>query len=436
MILLIGVGLLIANAFFVMAEFALAGSRRERLEEMHTRGSKLAGHAIASIDQLSLMLAGAQLGITMASLGLGFVAEPALARMIEAVAAPYIDLSPTTLHSISFALALTIVVYFHMVVGEMVPKNLAIVDAERSSLWLAIPFRAYVFLFAPVIRVLNWVANQALRLMRIEPKDALVSAASPEEIATIVKDLRQAGILEGFMHDLLTSAIRFRELDAEAVMVPRTDVVAASLDSTVEDLERVVKDTGRSRIPLYDGDVDHIRGFIHATDLVTLPMSARQRAVPQRVLREILATPGNRALPDLLNDMKRSHIPFAVVIDEHGGTDGIVTLEDVLEEITGEIRDEHDPAVELVRRLSRNRFLVDGGLRPDQLAEWTGIRLPDGAYETVAGYVMQALGRVPVQGDRVSVAGGSLEVRSMSDRQISEIEVRLQKRGNPSPAGD
>lgn len=436
MALVIAVGLLVANAFFVMAEFALAGSRRERLEEMHGKGSRLAGQAMASLDQLSLMLAGAQLGITMASLGLGFVAEPALARLIEAAAAPYIDLPATTLHSISFTLALTIVVYFHMVLGEMVPKNIAIVDAERSSLWLSVPFRAYVFLFAPVIRLLNWVANHSLRLMRIEPRDTLVSAASPEEIATIVKELGEAGHLEGFMHDLLTSAIRFRDLDAEAVMVPRIDVVAASLDSAVKDLERLVNDTGRSRIPIYEGDIDHIRGFIHATDLVALPVSAGQRTVPQSFLREILFVPGNRALPKLLNDMKRYQIPFGVVIDEHGGTDGIVTLEDVLEEITGEIRDEHDPAAELVRRLSRNRFVVDGGLRPDQLTKWTGIRLPDGDYETVAGYIMQALDRVPVERDRVTVTEGSLEVRSMSGHHVSEVEVRVQKRsvstGGPS----
>ena len=426
MALLIAIGLLIANGFFVMAEFAFAGARRERLEELRDRGSKLAGPAIASVEQLSLMLAGAQLGITMASLGLGFVAEPALARLIEAAASPYIDLPAATLHSISFALALAIVVYFHMVLGEMVPKNVAIVDAERTSLWLAVPFRAYVFLFAPVIKVLNWIANHALRLMRIEPRDTVLSAASPEEIATIVKDLRKEGILEEFIHDLLTGAIRFRELDAEAVMVPRTEVVAAALDATVEDLEELITQSGRSRIPLFEGDIDHIQGFVHATDLVTLPASARSRRVPSTLLREMLVAPATRPLPELLDDMKRTQTPFAVVIDEHGGTDGIVTLEDVLEEITGEIRDEHDPATQQVQRISPNRFVVDGGLRPDELANSTGLMLPAGDYETIAGYIMEALGRVPKQGDRVSLTGGSLEVRSMHDHHISQVEVWIQ----------
>lgn len=426
MALLIAIGLLIANGFFVMAEFALAGARRERLEELRDRGSKLAGPAIASVEQLSLMLAGAQLGITMASLGLGFVAEPALARLFEAAAGPYIDLPPATLHSISFALALAIVVYFHMVLGEMVPKNIAIVDAERTSLWLAVPFRAYVFLFAPVLKGLNWIANHALKLMAIEPRDTVLSAASPEEIATIVKDLRKEGILEVFIHDLLTGAIRFRELDAEAVMVPRTEVVSAALDATVEDLEELITQSGRSRIPLYEGDIDHVRGFVHATDLVTLPASARSRRVPSTLLREMLVAPATRPLPELLNDMKRTQTPFAVVIDEHGGTDGIVTLEDVLEEITGEIRDEHDPATQEVQRISPNRFVVDGGLRPDELATSTGLKLPAGDYETIVGYIMEALGRVPEQGDRVSLAGGSLEVRSMRDHHISQVEVWIQ----------
>lgn len=425
MTLLVAVGLLMANAFFVMAEFALAGARRERLEAMGAGGSRLAGQAIASIDQLSLMLAGAQLGITMASLGLGFVAEPALARLIEAAAGPYIDLPPATLHSVSFALALTIVVYFHMVLGEMVPKNLAIVNPERSSLWLVIPFRAYVFVFGPLIRLLNFIANSALKLMRVEPRDALVSAVSPEEIATIVQEFRQAGIVGELTHDLLTGVIRFRELDAESAMIARRDVVAAPLGSTVEELERLANETGRSRIPIYDESVDSIQGFIHAADLLYLPDDSRQRTVPKRLLREILTVPRNRSLPKILNDMRRTQIPIAVVIDEHGGTDGILTLEDVVEEITGEIRDEHDHPAKQVRRVSRNTFLVDGALRPDQLARWTGLSLPTGDYETVAGYIMQTLGRVPAEGDLIKVPGGFLKVRSMKDHRISEVEVRV-----------
>jgi CBS domain containing-hemolysin-like protein len=425
MALLIAIGLLVANAFFVMAEFAFAGAKRERLEEFRQRGSRLAGPAIASVEQLSVMLAGAQLGITMASLGLGFVAEPALARLIEKLIGPFIDLPDATLHSISFVVALTIVVYFHMVLGEMVPKNLAIVDPERSSLALAAPFRAYVFVFRPVIRFLNWIANSALRLMGIEPKDTMVSAVSPEEVAVLVRELREAGILEKSMHDLLSGALRFRELDAESIMIPRTEVVAVPAGSTVEEVERVITSTGRSRIPLYEGGIDSIRGFVHAGELVQLGDRAGEDPVPRELWRDVLVVPPTRLLPDLLTDMRDAEIPFALVIDEHGGTYGIVTLEDVVEEIIGEIRDEHDPADESVEQIAPGRFLVSGALRPDQLLSLTGVELPHGDFETVAGYIMQALGRLPQRGDRLSGEGWTLEVKTMRRRRISRVEVTL-----------
>jgi CBS domain containing-hemolysin-like protein len=369
------------------------------------------------------MLAGAQLGITMASLGLGAIAEPAVASLIESGLHSVLELSDTTLHSISFVVALTLVVFFHMVVGEMAPKNVAIAIPEKSALFLAPPGRLYANTFRPFIHLLNSIANAVLRLLRVEPQDELISVHTAGEIGVMVTESAKEGVIKDWEHRLLMGAVGLSDLDAGAVMVPRTEIIAAPVSATVPDVEGVVVTFGHSRIPVYDGGLDNILGFVHAKDLLKTDPSARDEPLPRELIRPMLMVPESRKLQHLLLDMQRQQRHFALVLDEHGGTAGLVTLEDLLEELVGEIRDEYDEAEIGIHRLTEDRFVVPGTLRVDEALDRLGVELPEGDYDTIAGFIMERLGRVPKRRDVVEHDGWQLRVRSMHRRRVVEVLI-------------
>jgi CBS domain containing-hemolysin-like protein len=339
--LLFAVLLLLANGFFVAAEFALIAARRSKIEQLAEQGEARAGRAAKAIGQLSFMLSAAQLGITMASLLLGFVAEPALARLLEG---PLHDLGlpSATSHTIAFAVALTIVVFLHMVIGEMVPKNIAIAEPDRTALWLAGPMFGYAAVFRPLIRLLNGSANLILRALGVEPRDQLSEARTGDEIADMLAVSRREGLLEEVEHRLMTGALRFPLREVASVMVPRESVVAVSSGSTVEDVEAAALASGHSRIVVYGRDLDEVLGFVHVKDLLGVSAAARRRRLPTRLVRRMLVVPATRTLQQLLLAMRRARVHAALVVDGGGRTAGIVTLEDVLEVLVGDIRDEHD----------------------------------------------------------------------------------------------
>ena len=414
--------LLVANGFFVGAEFALTAARRSRLEDLAARGDGASRTALLCIKELSFSLAGAQLGITIASLLLGFIAEPAVAVLIEAALGP-LGLSETLLHSISFAVALVIVVFLHMVVGEMAPKNMVIARPDESARFLAPSFRLFVNLFRPFIRVLNSISNLILRLFGVEPQDELAEGHSTEDISALIAESAREGLLGQVEHRLLSGAIGFGDKDAADVMVPRTEVDAVAADSTPADVERVVLESGHSRLPVFASDIDHVLGFIHAKDLLRVDASKRDKALDRSVIRPMLVVPESRRLHALLFDMRRERRHFALVIDEHGGTSGIVTIEDLLEELVGEIQDESDAAELGIEYLSDRRFLVPGSLRIDEVADYVGVELPEGDYETVAGFVIDRLGRIPRRRDSVRHDGWRLRVRSMHRRRVVQVLI-------------
>ena len=430
--LAVAVALLVANGFFVGAEFALMAARGTQIENLAEKGDPRAVTALKSIRELSLMLAGAQLGITAASLGLGFVAEPAVARAIEGPLGTVFTLPDGVLHSVSFVIALTIVVFFHMVVGEMAPKNIAIAKPEESALWLAFPMRLYVNLFRPFIRLLNLLANGGLRLMRVEPRDELASVHTTAEIATMISQSAEEGLLAKFKERLLSGAIELGERDAASAMVARTEIAAAPISTTPADIERLVTETGHSRIPVYRDSIDEIVGFLHGKDLLQVPPHRRNHPLSPTLIRPMLVVPESRKLRPLLVDMRRERRHFALVIDEHGGTAGIVTLEDVLEELVGEIRDEHDVSELGVERVGDGRWLVPGNLRIDEAAGGLGVDLPEGEYETVAGFLMDRLGRIPKRRDVVEHDGWRLRVRNMHRRRVVQILIEPAERPPPT----
>jgi CBS domain containing-hemolysin-like protein len=339
--LLVAVLLLAANGVFVAAEFALVAVRRTRIDQLAAEGDTRAKSAQRALRDLSFMLSASQLGITMASLGLGFVAEPAIARLLEGPLHQF-GIPAAATHSIAFAIALTTVVFFHMVLGEMVPKNIAIAEPERTALWLAAPMRAFTVAFGPLIRGLTALANRGLRLLGVEPRDELVVAHTGEEIAGMLAVSRREGLLEEVGHRLMSGALGFADEPVAAVMVPRGEVAAVGAGSTIEQIERRVIDTGHSRLPVFGRNLDDVIGFVHAKDLLDITGPHRRRPLPPSLVRRMLVVPGDQPLQTVLRSMRRARMHFALVVDGDGRTAGIVTLEDVLEEVVGEIRDEHD----------------------------------------------------------------------------------------------
>ncbi len=411
--------LLLLNGYFVAAEFAFTAASRHDLE---MRSGRAARAAVRSIDELSFTLAGAQLGITIASLLLGAVAEPAVASIIELVIGGVVDIPDDVLHSIALVISLAIVVFLHMVIGEMGPKNIAIADPERSSLIMALPFRAYSRALRPVIWALNEVANLMLRAVGIDPTDTR-EVHTTDDLASLITAGRREGVVEAFTHRLLTGAIHLWDLHADDIMVPRTSVVALPTTATPRDVERTVVEHGFTRIPVYEGTIDQVRGFVHAKDLLSVPAGEFDDPLPARLVRELVIVPESAAVGDVLETMRRTRNHLAFVIDEHGGMAGIVTMEDVVEEVVGEIRDEYDRDLGGIRQVSANRYIVDASLRPAEVRRSVGVELPEGEYETLGGLIMERLGRIPAVGDRVAEDDWTIRVRSMDGRRVGEADL-------------
>ncbi len=412
--------LLVANGFFVAAEFAFTAARKEVIERIGTRPAKA---ALGAMKELSDTLAGAQVGITLATLLLGFVAEPSVARLLE-ILFGWLPIPSSVLHTISLVIAILIVVFLHMVIGEMAPKNIAIATPERLALWLAIPWRTYMTVFRPLVFVLNSIANLILRIFGVEPRDELETVHTAEDLATIISAGRQEGVIEEFASKLLAGAILFSERAAAEVMVPRPDIVALPMSATSADLERVVTDEGFSRIPIFHQDIDDIVGFVHAKDLLSIPDEKYNEPIDATLIRPLMVAPESAPVRPLLAEMQQTGRHLALIIDEHGGAAGLLSLEDIVEELVGEIRDEYDEGEAAIRRIGEaDWYYVPGSARPDQLRSQVGIRLPEGEYETVGGFVMDRLGRIPRRGDRLEFEGWVLRVRRMEGRRVAEVEV-------------
>ncbi len=423
--------LLLANGFFVAAEFAYITARRNVLRTLPGRSAQIAA---GLSENLSLSLAGAQLGITMASLVLGAVAEPAIAGMLE-LALGFLNLPEATLHAIALVIALLIVVFLHMVIGEMAPKNIAISSPEASAVAMALPFRAYIIVFRPLIAVLNGIANGVLRLFRVQPADALEMGHSADDLAIVISAGRSEGVIGDFAHNLLTGAIDFSEKDASDVMTPRPDVVSGRADAPAESILELMKRTGFSRILLHPGDLDDLVGFVHIKDLLTLSAADLAKPVESGLLRQALAVPESARIQSVLQRMRRDRIHLGVVIDEHGSVSGLLTMEDVAEELVGEITDEHDVDVEDIETLGDEGYLVAGGVRIDELAE-IGVQLPDGDYTTIGGLLMEQLGRIPRRFDTVEVEGWELAVRATRGRRVSQVRIKTAETGAAEPVSD
>jgi len=330
------------NGFFVALEFSMVGSRRTKLEEAAATGTRLDRLALESSADLTMQLAGAQLGITIASLGLGVVAEPAMEHLLEPVA-HFIHLPSGLAVTVSAVVGLSIVVFLHLVIGELVPKNLAMTDPERTLRWLVLPNRAYLFVFRPLVKALNVLGNLGARAFGVQPRDELGNVPTAEELTVMLTASRDEGLIEDFAHELLTGVLDFGERDVTSVMVPRAEICSITTRTTLRQAESLVVESGHSRL-LMQGTrgLDDVRGFVHAKDLLTIEPELEDRAVPLRLVRRMLVVPADRTLEDLLLAMRGARVHVALVTDADERTVGLVTLEDLLEELVGDILDESD----------------------------------------------------------------------------------------------
>ena len=339
----VAVVLLVANAGFVAVEFALIAARRSRLEPLAEAGNRRAKMALAAMSDLNRQLAGAQLGITMASLGLGFVAEPAVARLIERAVESFAELPSGVLHTISISVSLALVVYLHMVLGEMVPKNIALAGAERTAMWLAPVNRLYAIVFGPLIGLLNRLSAGVVRLFGVEPIDQLPTTHTAQEFAALVEHSAAGGFLDDFDRSLLSSALELAGRPVRTVMVPRDQIVAVEREATVAQVVDVMNASGHSRVVVQNGSVDRVVGFVHAKDLLDVTSARASQPLGDELIRVVPAIEEETSLEGALALMQGSRRHLAVVRQgARRRTVGLVTLEDVLEVLVGDLFDETD----------------------------------------------------------------------------------------------
>jgi magnesium and cobalt exporter, CNNM family len=337
--LLASIALIGFNGYFVAAEFALVGSRRIRLEPLAAQGSRRAAIALSSIQDLNTQLAAAQLGVTVCSIALGRIGEPVVAHAIENIFGDLIN--ERILDPLAFGVALTIVAFFHMLLGEMVPKGLAIAEPEKSCMWLAPPLRVVSIVAYPLLWLLNSLASLGLRLLGRSAADELRTAVTARELQTMFAESRRTGELEPEEHDRLSMVLRFRDDTASSVMVPRAEIRSMSRYASIADIEDEMHDSRHSRLPLTGQSLDEVLGFVHGKDLLDLPLSARQNAVPKTKIRPMIRLSPNASLPEMLRAMRQMRTHLGLVQDQ-GVTLGIVTLDDVLGRLVGRITDSGD----------------------------------------------------------------------------------------------
>lgn len=414
--------LVAANAFFVAAEFGLVAVRRTRIEELIAQGSRRAMATLKVLKELNLMLSGCQLGITFASLGLGAVGEPVIAGLFESafehLREPY-DVIAT--HAVATTLAFSIITFLHVTLGELVPKALALARAEGVSLWVAAPMRWFTYAFRPLIWLFNESANLVLKMFGIEPNPELGEIHTPDEIAIIIEESRRGGTIMSGQSQILARTLEFPDKRAVEAMVPRVAAVAVSIDATMEEVLGRAEQTGYSRLPVWRERPDEFVGVVHLKDMLK-EVRKDPEAKVRSAMREAPVVPESLPLEKVLLQMRRERNHMAIVLDEFGSTAGILTLEDIIEELLGEIRDEYDIREKDIRKIAGG-WRIPGRLRPDELHDATELQLPEGEYETVAGYILERLGRLAKRGDEVSYNGWRIRVANVSRRRIMSVDI-------------
>lgn len=420
--IMLGVGLLltIGTGLFVASEFALVNLDRAELEARQERGETRLALTISALKHTSTHLSSAQLGITLTTLLTGYTMEPALSNLLRPTLVAW-NIPEVAVAPIATVVAMFVATVLSMILGELVPKNFALA-LPRATAKLVIPFQtAFTAVFRPAIRVLNGSANGVLRSMGIEPKEELSGARSAEELSSLVRRSASAGLLEADTATLLDRTLTFSRLSAADVMTARPSMHAIAAGDSADDVIQLARRTGHSRFPVYDDDLDDITGVVHLKAAISVPRDRRTEVPVGALSTDPLRVPETVHVDALISELRARGYQLAVVVDEYGGTAGLVTLEDLVEELVGEVADEHDRTRAGVIR-NRDGITFPGELRPDELRQRAGVEVPEGeVYDTVGGYVMSVLERVPVVGDEVTVDSGRLLVVRMDGRRVDRV---------------
>lgn len=423
LMLALAAALTLGTGVFVASEFSMVTLERSELEARRDRGEKGLNATIRALQKTSTHLSGAQLGITLTTMLTGFMAEPSLTSLLGPALAGF-GFSAELTHGIAFALALVLATLFSTLVGELVPKKLALSIPLSVSKFVVNFQLGFTWLFSWMIHVLNAVGNGVVRAFGIEPKEELSSSRTAEELSSLVRRSASLGALDAQTATLLTKTLALSQLTAADVMTPRTRLAIISVDATVAELVELSIKTGHSRFPVVEGSSDDIIGVAHVKQAASIPREKRTSVKVSAIMVESLRVPETMRLEVLMVELRTKGLQMAIVVDEYGGTAGIATLEDLIEELVGELGDEHDRAKPGVTRGANSSILFPGMIRPDELLEMA-IKVPStGAYETVAGYIMAQLGRIPSVGDEVEISGGSLRVERMDGRRVDRVRFK------------
>lgn len=423
------VGLLIAaNGLFVAAEFAFVAARREILRLAAERRDRRARTALRVSRRLGTMLSGAQFGITVTSLVVGFLAEASIGPLLEPLV-ERLGLPAASAGGAAVTIAFLVATAAQMVFGELVPKNLAVARPEPTALRVARPMSAYMAIFGPIIWVFDEAARRVTRWFGVEPAEELVRAVDDRTLARIITASARAGALTPLQSELLQRAIALSRRRVAEIMVGRPDVVWLDAAAPVAELRRTARRTGFSRFPVRGRDEDEVLGTVHIKDLLRVPAHAVERTTVGDLVTPAVFVPEGETLRQFLDDLRQHQRTFAVVVDEYGSVAGIATIEDAVEALVGDIRDEFDAATGTVRPAGRGRFHVAGQVRVDRLSEILGVALPEGPYETAAGLVLERLGRIPEVGERIQVDGWWLTVTRVEGHRI--VELLVEQEGSP-----
>jgi CBS domain containing-hemolysin-like protein len=423
--------LLLLNGFFVAAEFSLVRSRRTRLESMARTGDWKARVTLRASGNLARVYSASQLGVTLASLALGALAESALGDWFTdklGVLPLPIDLSVRV--GIAATIALAIVTFFHVVFGELAPRGAALSHPEEVACWLTPPLLGFAWLASPFTNLLNKSSQVVLRAFGQKAANPEENVHSPEELRMLIEQSQEGGVLQAQDADILEGVFEFSEKNAREVMTPRTDIDALPIEASLDETIALVEESGRSRYPVFEDTIDNIVGIVLAKDLIPVLRSPPAEFSLRSIVRPVHVVPGSREVEEVLSDFKRLKEHLAIVLDEYGGTAGLVTMEDLLEEIVGEILDEYDEPPEHPEREGADLVIVPGNTNIGELNERFGLDVPDDDYTTIGGFVFGALGRLPVVGDRTTAGGAVFTVREMDGRRVETLAVDLHSAGD------
>ncbi len=421
--------LLFLNGFFVASEFAIVSARKTRISQLVNEGNKDAKVALESIEHMDRSIAATQLGITIASIGLGWVGEATIAKLIM----KFFEFLPEALaqfatHSVAITISFALITIFHVIIGELMPKSIALQFTERTVLTVARPLKFVTVLFTPFIWLLNGCGNFILSLFKIPPAHAGHLVCSVEEIDMIIDESHKEGVLNDTEKEILQNVFKFSDTLAKQVMVPRTDITGIDIETTEDELNKIIMENQYTRYPVYEEDMDHIIGVLHVKDIYPLIVQGKEIKL-RNILRSAILVPETVTMDNLLLEFKEKKSQIALVIDEFGGTSGLITLEDVLEEIFGEVQDEFDDEEAEIRQIYENEYIANAMLRLDEFNEFfeesdIKVNLEDDDVETLGGLVVKHLGHIANVSDEAEFNGFLFKVLEIDGARVVKLKIK------------